>query len=174
MPPERRVHRRYAPVETAYAALGAEFSRVGKIRDFSAGGLSFNYLVGKGRKGGIVTIDIFLVDDSFHIHNLPCKIVYDVPLNGKDSENLLLRSRRCAVSFAPPTLAHNLQIATFIRLHTISDQTEGCPETSGSSPQGNRPIEVLRTTGRRMRERLRESETSERATNVIKRVPRRI
>ncbi len=119
MPPERRVHRRYAPVETAYAALGAEFSRVGKIRNFSAGGLSFEYLVDKGQKDGIVTVDIFLVDDTFHIHNLPCKIVYDVPLNKKESENLLFRSRMCAVCFSSQTLAHKLQIANFIKQHTI-------------------------------------------------------
>ena len=87
MPPERRAHTRYAPVETAYAALGAEYSRVGKIRDFSLGGLAFEYLVDKTPNGGKVTVDVFLVDDSFHIHNLPCKIIYDVPSYGEDSEN---------------------------------------------------------------------------------------
>jgi hypothetical protein len=119
MLPEHREHKRYAPVETAYAALGAEYIRVGKIRNFSAGGLSFEYLVDKDQNGEIVTVDIFLVDDTFHIHNLPCKIVYDVPLNKKESENLLFRSRMCAVSFTSPTLAHKLQIANFIRQHTI-------------------------------------------------------
>jgi hypothetical protein len=119
MPPERRTHHRYPPVETAYAALGAEYSRVGKIRDFSLGGLAFEYLNNKTPNGGKVTVDVFLVDDSFHIHNLPCRIIYDVPSYGEDSENALFRSRVCGVSFNSRSLLHEQQINTFFRQYII-------------------------------------------------------
>jgi hypothetical protein len=119
MPPERRAHYRYPPVETAYAALGAEYSKVGQIKDFSLGGLAFEYMGNKTPNGGKVTVDVFLVDDSFHIHNLPCKIIYDAPSYEEDSENVLFRSRVCGVSFNSKSLVHERQINAFFRQYII-------------------------------------------------------
>jgi hypothetical protein len=119
MPPERRAHHRYPPVETAYAALGAEYSRVGKIRDFSLGGLSFEYIDHEVQNGRKVTVDVFLVDDSFHIHNLPCRIIYDVPLSGGDENAApLFNTRRCGVDFTPHTSEQEKQIRIFVQKHT--------------------------------------------------------
>ena len=119
MPPERRTHPRYLPVETAYAALGAEYSRVGKLKDFSLGGLAFEYLDNKTPNGGKVTVDVFLVDDSFHIHNLPCRIIYDVLLLGGDENGApLFNTRRCGISFTSHTSEQEKQIKIFIRKHT--------------------------------------------------------
>jgi c-di-GMP-binding flagellar brake protein YcgR len=99
MPPERRAHRRYIPVETAYAALGAEFSKVGKISDFGLGGLSFEYLDSKISNGVNFTVDIFLVDESFHMHNIRCKVVYDVSIDDQLEAEEILAKRRCGVEF---------------------------------------------------------------------------
>jgi hypothetical protein len=119
MPPERRAHHRYPPVETAYAALGADYLKVGKIRDFCLGGLAFEYMDNKTPNGEKVTVDVFLVDDSFHIHNLPCRIIYDAPSYEENSENALFRSRVCGVSFNSKSLVHERQINTFFRQYII-------------------------------------------------------
>ncbi|HBD07637.1 MAG TPA: hypothetical protein DCZ69_05200 [Syntrophobacteraceae bacterium] len=103
MPPERRVHRRFLPVETAYAALGAEFSKVGKIYDFGLGGLSFEYLDSKITNGENYSVDIFLVDQSFHMHNIRCKVVYDVSIDDQFEVDRILAKRRCGVEFTAPS-----------------------------------------------------------------------
>jgi hypothetical protein len=103
MPPERRVHHRYTPVESAYAALGAEFSKVGKIKDFGLGGLSFEYLDSKISNGENFTVDIFLVDESFHMHNIRCKVIYDVSIDDQFEADDVLVKRRCGVEFATPS-----------------------------------------------------------------------
>ena len=119
MPPERRTHPRYLPVETAYAALGAEYSRVGKLKNFSLGGLAFEYLDHETQNGRNVTVDVFLVDDSFHIHNLPCRVIYDLLLPGGDDDGApLFNTRRCGISFTSHTSEQEKQIKIFIRKHT--------------------------------------------------------
>jgi hypothetical protein len=114
MTPERRAHRRYVPVETAYAALGAEFSKVGKLKNYSYGGLSFEYIDSRVRNGGNASVDVFLVDDSFHIHNLPCQVIYDFKVTPDQPIGLNLKIRRCGVKFSTTTNAQKNQIASFL------------------------------------------------------------
>jgi hypothetical protein len=119
MPPDRRAHPRHIPVETAYAALGAEFSKVGKIRDFSLGGLSFEYLDTKIVSSGNYTIDVFLMDESFHVHSIRCKVVYDVIIDGSREADGILDKRRCGVKFTAPSYNQQKQFNFFLS-HYVS------------------------------------------------------
>lgn len=124
MTPERRAHRRFLPVETAYAALGAEFTKVGKLTDYSYGGLSFEYIDSNVRNGGNVSVDVFLVDDSFHIHNLPCEVIYDFEVKSDQLTELSLETRRCGVKFSTTTIAQKNQIATFLSEYVLPSGVE--------------------------------------------------
>ncbi len=41
---ERRKYTRFLAEEDGYAALGANFTKVGKLKDISIGGLAFEYI----------------------------------------------------------------------------------------------------------------------------------
>ena len=59
---EQRKHDRFIPKENAFAALGRKYTRVGKIKDISVGGLAFEYIAGEESNNNASEIDIFLVE----------------------------------------------------------------------------------------------------------------
>ena len=114
MPPERRRFPRFTPVETAYAALGTAFSRIGRLKDFSRGGLSFEYLGGVPAEDAQTTVEVFLIDNSFHIHSLPCAVVYDMLEAPHTAADAPLEKRRCGVKLVSPSSGHQGQISFFL------------------------------------------------------------
>jgi hypothetical protein len=123
MTPERRAHRRFLPVETAYAALGAEFSKVGKIKDFSLGGLSFEYFDSKTPNSVNYTVDIFIVDESFHMHNIRCKVVYDVSIDDQFKADGILAKKRCGVEFTVPSNDQKKEFGFFLSHYILHLQS---------------------------------------------------
>ena len=112
---ERRKYARYLPKENAFAALGREYTRVGKIKNISLGGLAFEYIVGDTLKEDAAEVDIFLVGNVFHLHNIPCRIVYDFEVHVPHVNNSyvkILTTKRCGLQFKP----HSDEIITQLRL----------------------------------------------------------
>ena len=121
MQTERRNHVRYVSQENAFAALGDRYTKVGKIIDISMGGLSFEYIVGQENSEVSSMVDVFLTDASFHIHNLPCTVIYDVGAGASVAGNQsvdMLRRRRCAVHFTQRSDEHKREVRSFIKKHT--------------------------------------------------------
>ena len=84
---ERRRHVRYKTPDSCYAALRAESITVGRIRDISAGGLSFEYLEGMDAPilpGGEERVDLFLAGGGLFVRKIPCQTVRD-SLTGQDA-----------------------------------------------------------------------------------------
>jgi hypothetical protein len=122
MQTERRRHVRYIPQEKAFAALGEKYTKVGKIKNISLSGLAFEYVVSQENHGVGSKVDVFLTDDSFHIHNLPCFVVYDVGVSEFQADSRpedMLTIRRCAVRFAARSDEHKSQIRSFLKTHTV-------------------------------------------------------
>jgi hypothetical protein len=122
MQAERRKHVRYIPQENAFAALGQRYSKVGKIKNIGMGGLAFDYIIGQEIPEGNSMVDVFLTDDAFHIHNLPCLIVYDVGVSESRADTRpadMLTIRRCAVRFTARSDEHKSQVRSFIEKHTV-------------------------------------------------------
>jgi hypothetical protein len=121
MQTERRNHVRYVSQENVFAALGDRYTKVGKIIDISMGGLSFEYIIGQENSEVSSTVDVFLTDASFHIHNLPCTVIYDVEAGasvaGNQSVDML--RRRCAVLFIKRSDEHKREVRSLIKKHTI-------------------------------------------------------
>ncbi len=101
---ERRKYIRFLSGEPAYGALGPRYIKVGKIKDISVGGLSFVYIstTGTDRYKESSHVNIFITDMRFHLPNVPCRVVYDVPMDSAHSEGPFkshLSTKRCGVQF---------------------------------------------------------------------------
>ena len=118
---ERRKYARYLAQENAFAALGREYTRVGKIKDIALGGLAFEYIVGEATKENATEADIFLVGNVFHLHNIPCRIVYDFDVHVPHVNNSyvkILTTKRCGLQFKPHTEEILTQLGLFIEAYS--------------------------------------------------------
>jgi hypothetical protein len=119
---ERRRHSRLLPKETTFAALGRKYTRVGKIKDISIGGLSFEYIVGEDTKQQPSQVDIFMTGDVFHIYDVPCKLIYDIDIQVPHVKNnyvKILTTRRCGVQFGELNEEDRFQLELFLEAHII-------------------------------------------------------
>jgi hypothetical protein len=76
---ERRKFTRFQTHDNGYAALRGNFTTVGKINDISLNGLSFKYLAKAAQEEEFSLVEIFLVENKFHLRNLPCRLIYQIP-----------------------------------------------------------------------------------------------
>lgn len=120
MSPDRRMHPRYTPVRRAYAALGSDYSKVGQIMDFSLGGLSMEYFQMNTLQNDNARVDVFVVSDTFHIHDIPCCVVYDIPGMLKTEG---LEKRRCGLKFMSTSEHQQLEIEAFLSKYIVDGDT---------------------------------------------------
>jgi c-di-GMP-binding flagellar brake protein YcgR len=119
---EKRKYIRFLPKEKAYAAIGADFAKVGKLKDISIGGLALEYITDEKSGLAYSQVDIFVRGKEFHLFKLPCKIVYDIRLDAPEKVQALastLLRRRCGVEFDWITKKHKKQLEEFLRIHTV-------------------------------------------------------
>lgn len=117
MKSERRRHIRHEALDNAFAALGPKYSRVGKIKDISSGGMAFEYIARKERIPKASQVDIFLAENNFNISNLACTVVYDIVVHVPHVESQfadLLATRRCGVRFGSLSLSSRRKLRIFI------------------------------------------------------------
>jgi hypothetical protein len=121
MEPERRGHIRCIPLrQNAFAALGQDFAKTGKIKDISLGGLSFEYIVGECIPGNDDSrVDIFLTDMPLHIRNAQCQPIYDDHISMPQVESEFcgsLTMRRIGIKFMMLSETQRAQLNILIRL----------------------------------------------------------
>ena len=114
---DRRQFERHPVVDDAYAALGRNYTRVGKIIDISIGGLCFDYTSSESNNITPDRVDIFLASNFFNLHNLPCKVAYDIAqqvpkVKSKFVEQLT--TRRCGVKFISLSVSNKRKLQAFI------------------------------------------------------------
>ena len=73
METERRKFTRFLVPENVYAALGPSFSKVGRIKDISIGGLAMEYITDGDSDLKTSHVDIFIRGEEFYLSKLPCK-----------------------------------------------------------------------------------------------------
>ncbi len=103
---KKRKYERFSPQGNAFAALGRRYTKVGRIKDISLGGLAFEYISAVGTDRDSSRVDIFLIGDVFHLYNIPCEVVYDIPhpVLFENIESIKLSSiKRCGVQFGTLT-----------------------------------------------------------------------
>ena len=120
---EHRKHVRLWPQPNTFAAVGKNYSRVGKVRDISLDGLSFEYLYGESIENNSSQVDIFLVGNIFHLYNVPCRMVYDVQIHVphvKSHYKKLLTTKRCGIEFKEISKDDFAQLSLFLQAHTVA------------------------------------------------------
>ena len=118
---EHRKHVRLLPPPNTYAALGNNYSRVGKVKDISLDGLSFEYLSGESTDTNVSQVDIFLVGNIFHLYNVPCRMVYDIETHVPHVNNnylKILTTKRCGIKFNEISKNDYTQLSLFLEAHT--------------------------------------------------------
>jgi hypothetical protein len=120
---EKRKYERVSPQRNAFAALGRRYTKVGRIKDISLGGLAFEYFSAAGTDRNSSRVDIFLIGDVFHLYNIPCEVLYDIP-HPVQSENIesikFSPTKRCGVQFGTLTEDDVAQMKLFLESHTKS------------------------------------------------------
>jgi len=123
--PEKRKFIRYQVKEKVFAALGEQFSRVGKIIDISLGGLAFEYVNEESGNNDLTRIDIFVTANGMHLSRIPCRKVYEQPITqgpDLDEDSETLNVKRCGVEFGNLSEDQVNQLKTLFdtRCHRLS------------------------------------------------------
>ena len=122
--PEKRRYSRYRPKDKVFAALGDQFSRVGKVKDISLGGVAFEYVAKEDTRHDLTRIDIFVTDNGLHLSRVPCRKVYETQDPAALGPKMLpgeLMVRRCGIEFRGLSDEQTSQLQ--ILIDTYGEQT---------------------------------------------------
>jgi hypothetical protein len=118
---ERRKFMRFLAQGTAFAVLRPHFTKLGKIKDISEGGLAFEYIAYERQKENSSGIDIFLSDNGFYLGRIPCKIRYDIKIAERyQTSTDRIERRRCGLQFGELTEEQAAQLKFFLKNHTTA------------------------------------------------------
>jgi len=112
---EQRDHQRYPVQNGALVVLKPEYVKLGHIIDVSMDGLAFRYIDEKQPSGKSSELEIFFLDNRFHLDKIPCKTISDTV---KDSR---IGFRCCSVRFRDLTDRQRSQLEEFIKNHTLGE-----------------------------------------------------
>ena len=119
---EKREFPRYNTRREIFAALGRNFSRVGRVTDVSLGGLAFEYIPFEQKKNDSSCIDVFATDNGLHLSKIPCRMIYEFSKEDESPHSFLpseLKIRRCGVKFSDLTESQAARISHLIEGYTI-------------------------------------------------------
>lgn len=123
MESKQREHDRLLAKNNAYVSLGSGFIKVGAMKDISKGGASFEYIFFEDfDKKLSQQVDIFISQNGFHLTNLPCDVVYDIPLPLQNQNQIYAKPfivKRCGIRFKSLTEYQTSQIISFLEKHTL-------------------------------------------------------
>jgi hypothetical protein len=123
METEQRKEIRFLTNDNVIIVLRNEFTKIGKAKDIGRGGLSFEHLYDESLSQGPLERDVdLLVGSEFQLSRLPCKVVYDLPVDMPDAFqgfHTRIITKRCGVKFR--TLSENqvTQLDSFIKTYTV-------------------------------------------------------
>ena len=116
---ERRKSERFLAQDKAFAVLRPDFNRLGKIKDISEGGLSFEYVAYQEEEQDASEMDIFLSEGGFHLSKMPCRIVYNIRMREEyQTSAARIQRRRCGLHFGQLTEEQASQLDFFLKKHT--------------------------------------------------------
>jgi hypothetical protein len=121
MKEDKRKDERFLVREEVIVALRNGFSRVGRVKDISMGGLSFEHIYDEDLEGDPSKGDVFLWVDNYSMADIPCRVVYDIPISEPPEYDYLtvhFKTRRCGVQFGGLTRNQVTQLDFFLKTHT--------------------------------------------------------
>jgi hypothetical protein len=121
MESEKRKDERLLVGDEVIVALQNESSRVGRVKDISTGGLSFEHIYDEDLDTEAAEWDISLWVDDFSMLDIPCRVVYDIPIEATPEYDYLsihFKTRRCGIQFETLTKSQRAQFDFFLKTYT--------------------------------------------------------
>jgi hypothetical protein len=118
---ERRQQKRFKAQEGAFAALVAQESRLGQIKDISIRGLSFRYIDGHEKLENADALKIILGDEGLYLDNVPFKKISDFEIENEFSFSRI-KMRQIGLEFGELTAEQKMRLDRFIQYHTIDEE----------------------------------------------------
>jgi hypothetical protein len=117
---ERRQQKRFKAQEGAFAALVAQESRLGQIKDISIRGLSFRYIDSHEKLENADALKIILGDEGLYLDNVPFKKISDFEIENEFSFSRI-KMRQIGLEFGELTAEQKMRLDRFIQYHTINE-----------------------------------------------------
>ena len=121
MEEDKRKDKRFLIGDEVIVALRNRSSRVGRVKDISMGGLSFEHIYDEDLEGDPSKSDVSLWVDTYSMADIPCRVVYDIPISEPpqyDHLSIHFRTRRCGVQFGNLTENQETQLSFLLKIHT--------------------------------------------------------
>jgi hypothetical protein len=157
---EKRKYVRFIAGPNTFAALGSSYTKIGKIRDISMGGLAFEYCSGienSTRQDSSVTI--FITVNNFYLENLPCLIICDHPKDSSNETHFLNSNytvKQCSLQFMTISEDQRQHLDFFLNNYTqgIAPSSAGLQEMNQESGWRHRYLKWKREVVFRTNQRL--------------------
>ena len=117
---ERRQQKRFKAQEGAFAALVAQESRLGQIKDISLRGLSFRYIDSHEKRENADALKIILGDEGLYLDNVPFRKISDFEIENEFSFSRI-KMRQIGLEFGELTAEQKMRLDRFIQYHTINE-----------------------------------------------------
>ena len=117
---DKRKHTRFSVEENVIVALQNGLNRIGKVKDISLRGLSFEHIYEEDLIEGDSKKSLILWINDVNLPKIPCRIVYDNPLRTPseyDSLTIRLITRRCGIEFESLTDQQITQLDLFLKTY---------------------------------------------------------
>jgi len=118
---EQRKNIRFLAQDNVIVALQSVYTKVGKVKDISMGGLAFEHIDDEKPNSETSRRDILLWVNGFRLSKLPGRIVYDIPLPPPNEYQELiihLITRRCGIQFEALSEDQASQLDFFLKTYT--------------------------------------------------------
>ena len=117
---ERRGSKRFHASMGAFAVLGPSAVKVGRVIDISMGGLAFRHVDKKEPMSGLNELDVFMIDDDFHVNKIPFEAVSDYEI-ANEGPSVHKRSRQSGLRFGALSSSQRSRLEYFIKNHTLGE-----------------------------------------------------
>ncbi len=117
---ERRKSSRFLVQDGVIAALRNRSTKIGKVKDISLGGLSFEHIYEENSYANHPTRNLFLMINGFRLSEIPCRVVYDVPVHTPEEYSPLITrfpTRRSGVQFETLSEDQSAQLDLFLKTY---------------------------------------------------------
>jgi len=121
MEAEQRNNVRFLAQDDVVVALRNTYTKIGKVKDISKGGLSFEHTYAENSTLGPLQKGILLWTNGFWMPKVSCRVVYDIPLpTPTEYESLTIRltTRRCGIQFEALSEDQMAQLDFFLKTYT--------------------------------------------------------
>lgn len=113
---ERRKHKRFPVTKDTFVALQPDHFQVGQTLNISMGGLAFSYMVDGKPPMQSYSLNIFSDDRTFHLRDVPFRIISNVARDGIPFSALIMRE--CTVQPEDLTFHQKNELEYFIQNQT--------------------------------------------------------